>query len=328
MVVGLLGPVLRFGMSYVDEPDPHSAVAVPVAVDEAGALVRPVDADADGAYRCPGCGSDLVVRKGELRRAHFAHRRGEGCGTESVLHRAGKRRLVQVVEAWLDGTGPRPCISRPCPVWSCDGGVVQDLPADVTAVADEVRLADGTVGDVVLYRDDEPCAVVEVRVTHRVGREKAARLGVPWFEVEAEAVLDRPYWWVAEQDGLAPFTCPACARRAEVRGAAVREVGERAREVAERLGVSLPPSPPYRSVAHRCWRCGADMLAHAWPGGGDHSPRRPPDPVPSTVRHRVTEGGGNYWANCCPSCSAVQGDYYLARDNADYATVREAPDFG
>lgn len=313
-------------MSLPDElPNPHSAVAVPVAVDEDGTLVRPDEADAARSYRCPGCGADLILRQGELRRAHFAHRRGDGCSIESTLHRAAKRRLVQVVEEWLEDGGPRPCISRPCPDFSCDGGVVQDLPADVSGVAEEVRLEDGTIGDVVLYRGPDPCAVIEVAVTHAVDREKAARLGLPWFEVDAEAVLDRPYWWVAVQDGLEPFSCPACSRRAEARYAEVREAEARARTLAERLDVELPPSPPYGSAAHRCWRCGSAMLVHSWPGGGSHSARRPPDPIPGTVQHRVTEGGGNYWANCCPSCSAVQGDYYLARDNEDYAKVREWP---
>lgn len=313
-------------MSFPDQPDPHSAVAVPVAVDEAGALVRPDDAHPATAYRCPGCGADLIVRQGKLRRAHFAHRRGDSCSIESTLHRAAKRRIVQVVEEWLHAGGPRPCISRPCPMVSCDGGVVQDVPADVSAAAEEVRLADGVIGDVVLYRGDDPCAVIEVVVTHSVGPEKASRLGLPWFEVEASAVLDRPYWWVAIQDGLEPFSCPACSRRAEARYAEGQEVVGRARAVAERLDVALPPSPPYRSVAHRCWRCGSEMLVHSWPGGGSHGVRRPPHPIPDTVQHRVTDGGGNYWANCCPTCSAVQGDYYLARDNADYAKVRELPD--
>jgi len=308
-----------------NKPDPYSAVAVPVAVDEAGELVRPDEADPDGSYRCPGCGADLIVRQGKLRRAHFAHRRGDGCSAESTLHRAAKRRLVQVLDEWLHGDGPRPCPSRPCPTFSCEGGIVQDVPADLSAVAEEVGLADGTIGDVVLYRDEAPCAVIEVVVTHSVGREKASRLGLPWFEVEAEAVLERPYWWVAVQDGLEPFRCPACSRRAEARHDEVRKVEARARMVAEELDVRLPPNPPYHSVAHECWRCGSEMLVYLWPGGGDHSVRRPPEPIPGTVQHRVTEGGGNYWANCCPSCSAVQGDYYLVRDNGDYAKVRELP---
>lgn len=303
--------------------DGHASVAVPMAVDEAGAWVRAADAHPERAYRCPGCGAPLILRQGERRRAHFAHRRGDGCSMESTLHRAAKRRLVEVVEAWLHAGGPRPCISRPCQRYSCDGGVVQDLPADVTGVAEEVRLPDGSVGDVVLYRGETPCVVIEVMATHSVDHEKARRMGLPWFEVEAEEVLERPYWWVTLQDGLQPFTCPMCADRAEARGAELRRVEARALRVVERLDVSLPPNPPYQAVAHECWRCGAEMLVYFWPDGGDHSARRPPDPIPHTVQHVVTDGAGNHWANCCPRCSVVQVDYHLARSNADYAMVRE-----
>jgi hypothetical protein len=65
------------------------------------------------------------------------------------------------------------------------------------------------------------------------------------------------------------------------------------------------------------------MVVFLWPGGGGHGKRRPPEPIPASLRHCVTEGWGDYCANCCPRCSAVQGDYYLPRDNPDYARVRE-----
>jgi hypothetical protein len=202
--------------------------------------------------------------------------------------------------------------------------VVQDIPDNITHAAAEVRI-DGSVGDVVLYRGETPAAVVEVLATSRVSYEKANRFTVPWLELRAEDVLERPYWWVAVQDGLHPFTCPACAARTEERLAGLWDVQTRARLVAERQALPLPPSPPYFYVPHNCWRCGIEMVAFLWPGAG-HSPRRPPDPIPPTVQHRVTEGAGDYWANCCPRCSIVQGDYYLERDNPDFAMVRELPD--
>jgi hypothetical protein len=147
-------------------------------------------------------------------------------------------------------------------------------------------------------------------------------------ELRAADVLDRPYWWVAVQDGLQPFACPKCAERAEVHRAELSDIQSRALRIAERQQLVVPPSPPYNCVAHVCWRCASEMLAYLWPGGSDHSPRRPPDPIPETVQHRVTEGAGNYWANCCPRCSAVQGDYYLSRDNVDFARVRELAESG
>jgi len=304
-----------------------SSIAVPVAFSSAGAIVRPIDAEPDEEYRCPGCNSPLLLRRGEMRRAHFAHRRGDGCSPDSQLHRAAKRRVVQVIEAWKDGSGPRPSVARPCPSVDCDGGITQDLPDDVTHAREEVRLADGSVADVVLFRGDEHAAAVEILVTHRVGPDKAARMPLPWLELRADDVLERPYWWVAIQDALAPFTCPACARLDGARNRSIGEVEDRARLIAQRLATPLPPSPPYRYVPHDCWRCGSEMVAFLWPGAGSQSARPPPEPIPASVQHRVTDGEGDYWANCCPACSTIQGEYYLERDNVDYLMVREnAPD--
>lgn len=305
-----------------------SDIAVPVAFSQDGGIVRPADADPGQEYRCPGCGSGLVLRRGGLRRAHFAHRRGDGCSPDSQLHRAAKHRVVEVIEEWKRGGGPRPCVARQCPTYMCDGGITQDIPDEVTHARQEVRLGDGSIADVVLFRGEEPAAAIEILVTHSVDHEKAARMTIPWVELRASEVLERPYWWVAVQDGLQPFRCPTCAERDEARHTTVRQIEGRAILVAERLDLGLPPSPPYRYVPHRCWSCGSEMVAFLWPGAGGHSPRRPPEPIPSSVQHRVTEGAGDYWANCCPGCSAIQGDYYLVRDNQDYVKVREHADDG
>lgn len=156
-----------------------------------------------------------------------------------------------------------------------------------------------------------------------VSERKADRLEIPWMALLAEDVMERPYWWVAAQDGLRPFRCPACSRRDARRSGELNAVTARARLLAAQEGWPLPPSPPYRFVSHHCWRCSSAMVVFLWPGGGGHSRQRPPEPIPASLRHRVTDGWGDYWANCCPRCSAVQGDYYLPRDNRDYAMVRE-----
>jgi predicted RNA-binding Zn-ribbon protein involved in translation (DUF1610 family) len=301
----------------------RSSFAVPVAFTDDGALVRPAEARVGEEHRCPGCGARVILRRGQTRRPHFAHLTGDGCSSESTLHRAAKHQVRQVIEEWKEGRGPRPCVSRPCPNYVCDGGVVQDIPDDVTHAEVEVRLDEGVVADVVLFRGDRPAAAIEIRVTHGVSADKATRLSVPWMELGAEQVLERPYWWVAQQDGLQPFVCPACACRN--RGAALRlqAIRDRAVDIARRIQLTLPPNPPYEWVPHRCWRCESDTVVFLWPGGGDHSTAAPPDPIPRTLQHRVTEGGGDYWANSCPSCSTVQGDYYLTRDNDDYSFVRE-----
>lgn len=300
-----------------------STLAVPVAFSKDGSLIRPSEAREGQQYRCAGCGADVVLRIGKLRRPHFAHRGGDSCSSESALHRAAKHVLLRVIEEWKAGTGPRPCVSRPCPRYTCEGGIVQDVPDDVTHAAAEVRLVDGSIADIVLYRGRHPAVAIEILATHRVGHEKASRLRVPWMELRAQEVLDRPYWWVAVQDGLRPFSCPACAKRDEAAALRLREIQDCVLPIARRLHLSLPSSPPYHYVAHECWRCKSSMVAFLWPGGGARGSQRPPAPIPASVQHCATDGGGNYWANCCPDCSVVQGDYYLARDNEHYMFVRE-----
>jgi len=178
------------------------------------------------------------------------------------------------------------------------------------------------VGDVVLYRGDQPAAVVEIHHRHGVSAAKATRLGLPWLELEATEVLERPWWWVARQDGLLSFSCSACEGRARAGAEELATIRACAEQAAAESGQALPPMPPYDAAPHACWRCGAEMAVFVWPGGGGHAARRPPEPVPPTVQWKVSEGwGGGYWANCCPRCSAMQGDHHLRSGNADYARV-------
>lgn len=286
--------------------------------------MRPDDAERDVRYRCPGCGEDVVLRRGERTRAHFAHRGGESCRPESVLHRAGKREVLRVIREWKETGGPRPCIARLCPRYGCEGGITQDVPDDITHADEEVKLADGSVADVVLFRRSDPAAAVEIRVTHGVGHVKARRMDVPWVELLAEDLLERPYWWVPVQDGLKPFRCPICARRQAESRRALAAVWARAEAAARASGQHLPPSPPYHYAPHECWRCGVRMAVLLWPGSGGVGDSSPPEPIPPTLQRAATGGlGGVYWANCCPKCSAVQGDYHLREGNEDYRAVLE-----
>ena len=64
----------------MDRGDPHTASGamahgfrVPLGVAPDGALARAGEALAGTGYRCPGRSGPLVLRKGEVRAAHFAH---------------------------------------------------------------------------------------------------------------------------------------------------------------------------------------------------------------------------------------------------------------
>ena len=87
--------------------------------------------------------------------------------------------------------GGRERLDRKCERrYGCDGGIVQDVPHDITHAAAEVRLEDGSIADVVLFRGTDAAVAVEILVTHAVGSQKAERLSVPWMELLAVDVLD------------------------------------------------------------------------------------------------------------------------------------------
>lgn len=74
-------------------------------------------------YTCPGCGQRVILRKGEVRIAHFAHLSGHGCHVfsegETQIHLSGKQRvfdwcrqnhLAVKLEAYLPKLKQRPDI--------------------------------------------------------------------------------------------------------------------------------------------------------------------------------------------------------------------------
>lgn len=76
------------------------------AVDLPGVRVWAKDADRATAYRCPGCdGAPLVLKRGRIVVAHFAHPAGvQDCSSEpeTELHMATKLTLAEVLEGVVE----------------------------------------------------------------------------------------------------------------------------------------------------------------------------------------------------------------------------------
>lgn len=65
---------------------------------KAGRLVLAENASGKNGYFCPGCGEPVILRKGQHKIAHFAHRPGSKCQLgegETAEHLLGKRQLFQ-----------------------------------------------------------------------------------------------------------------------------------------------------------------------------------------------------------------------------------------
>jgi len=183
------------------------AFKVPWGEAPDGRLVRARNAARDLGYRCPGCGSGLQLRNGNVRSPHFAHDSHANCSSETALHQAAKHRIAQVLRNCTRGrrTGsPRlrvPCSGFPAPdvqgfTWTCPGVAwmpLSELGYDEVAV--ERSTPDGLRPDVLLLRQGQPVLGIEILVTHAVDGPKAARATHPWVELEAARILASPRRW-------------------------------------------------------------------------------------------------------------------------------------
>lgn len=168
-----------------------------------GALYPPsaVDGGLACGCHCPGCGRQLLAKKGPTQRWHFAHCQGEGdehC-YETAVHKMAKQVLLAARQVEL------PTWKRISALSDLDHQLHQEVlerPGRPWEYA-EAREEEWMVGmrpDVVL-EDDHPTTVpllVEVKVSNAVGHEKAAlvrkrgwaMIEIDLSKLDADAVLD------------------------------------------------------------------------------------------------------------------------------------------
>lgn len=85
-------------------------------------------------------------------------------------------------------------------------------------------------------------------------------------------------------------------------------------EISSETGIVLPQGYQYRYAPYDCWKCEKQIIIFKW---NDLLPPeeniKPPAPIPLTIRQRYTVmSGETYWANVCPVCDSVQGDFFLS----------------
>lgn len=275
---------------------------IPYAVDEDGQLIRRQDASRDQRYACPKCGERIILRAGDIRVKHFAHLGEIPCASETILHATAKRLIVEVIHAWKSGMGPALQVVRKC--IDCDVSHFQHVPEKVLSAKSEYRLPSGRVADVALLGANGPMAAIEIYVRHLVPQEKAGSLEVPWVELNGDEVVADPLLWKPRNDRFKPYTCEDCNFQRTQHAKALERI-------SRTLRIPLPWGV-YHAEPANCYRCKQEMLVFTWPDHTMWTVRHPPEPIPPTLTFAYTQTtGGRYWANICPHCHAVQGDWNL-----------------
>ena len=275
---------------------------VPLGKDDQGGLINPEHAIKEERYRCPSCLDDLVLRKGVKKVPHFSHS-SNTCSQESILHITAKYLIAEVCNDYLK-TGIPPNIKRQCP--TCTTRTTQSLETiDFDKVLVEKKLKTGFIADVALLKEEQVTCVLEIKATHAVDDHKKSSLGTPFLELNAVDVIASSMVWSPIQDTLSTFECLSCTD-------ANTRYWRYLQSVAKDTKCWLPKGNIFRVTGFECWRdeCKTEFLVFDWPKS--HEGREPPEKRPHTLKYRVSKmAGTSYWANCCPSCDSIVGEFYL-----------------
>lgn len=311
-----------------------SELKIPCAVDQAGKIFLPGEAEPGGRYFCPSCGNLVIFRKGEVRTPHFAHKKSATCSLETVLHKSAKMLIREAVMRWRHEGHAAPMIYRTCKKCGMEQGIPLQKVDDAVLEyqLDQYRI------DVALLAGGKPVLGVEIFVTHEVDEEKFKKLGVPFIELEALSVLEDSERWHPIRTTLDEFTdeftCESCREKQErqekekqqakqqaekEKQQAKKQHDKKVQELALRDKIELPKEN-YLVGINRCWKCKEEILVFVWSAPSWQAPPTfwqkdpPPEPKPVTIQYRLIrtdKGQDKFWLNVCPFCDTTQSFYYL-----------------
>ncbi len=281
----------------------NQKLKVPFAYDGEKRLYDPQTAEKGKQYFCPACKDTVILRKGEIKTAHFAHKVSETCNQETIIHKIAKQLIFNAISDWKSGKIDVPTLRRTCNI--CCKFTNQSLPDKVESAILEYRMPDGFIIDVALMVENEPAAAIEIKVSHAVDENKARLLPIPFIELDGQAVIDNPTIFQPVRDCFKEFTCKRCKQ-------SMKQYDVKVNEIAKQTNVDLPDRY-YRYGFWECWKCKREIILFAWPKTSDWDKSAPKvKPIPRTIQYRYSKTvADRYWVNTCPYCKSIQGDWFL-----------------
>ncbi|MBA7685615.1 hypothetical protein ES703_94040 [subsurface metagenome] len=163
-------------------------IQYPYALDKGGSIVKAVDAPRSEIYSCIACKERMVLRRGEIKRPHFAHyTENPNCTPETVLHKMAKDNIREGIETALS-CGLKYPFTWHCPV--CDQEHKGDLARNTREVKTEVSL-DGVRPDILVSSTKGKSLVaIEVVVTHSPEQEAIEA----YKQLKLPVLLVEPGW--------------------------------------------------------------------------------------------------------------------------------------
>jgi len=152
----------------------------------------PNKADKNSKYQCTDCEQRVILRKGTIRKAHFAHYSPTNtCSyyehpNESQLHKDAKYKLQEKLIGKFPIT-----INNQCPECTSSPAAIEDLKIEYTdgdsAVVEYRDPNNKYVADVALLNNGKLRYIFEVKHTHATITTVRPE---PWFEFTADEILE------------------------------------------------------------------------------------------------------------------------------------------
>ncbi|MYA99710.1 hypothetical protein F4X90_08525, partial [Candidatus Poribacteria bacterium] len=169
-----------------------TSLQIPYAFTDDKLPVSPQGGEKGQDFSCPICDSEVILKRGDIRVPHFAHKPDTKCSGEGVRHKVAKQMIYLMHLRTVRTIMMSVTTFRRCP--NCSQGRLFSQTPQYDDVACEVDVGRHRV-DIALLRDGKPVSGIEVRDTHPVDDPKwdaFKELGFPCIEVEAKDVI---YMW-------------------------------------------------------------------------------------------------------------------------------------
>ena len=164
-------------------------IQYPVAYARPYEAVHIEDAQRRRPHFCFGCDREMVIRRGPIRRPHFAHKAGfVQCEKDNTLHEAAKAFICQ---GFLHAvaTGGEYQVGYPCE--RCKTPISVNVATKDAIIASERTVVKGTRSDLAVFQPDGSLRVIiEIVVTHDLESDTKQR----YEEANYPVVTVEPSW--------------------------------------------------------------------------------------------------------------------------------------
>ena len=164
-------------------------IQYPVAYARPYEAVHIKDAQRGRPHFCFGCHREMVIRRGSIRRPHFAHKAGfVQCEKDNTLHEAAKAFIYQGFQRAV-ATEAEYQVGYPCE--RCETPIRVHVALAGASIASERTVVKGTRSDLAIFQPDGSLRVIiEVVVTHDLASDTKQR----YEETSYPVVTVEPSW--------------------------------------------------------------------------------------------------------------------------------------